>query len=191
MQRLCLKTLTMAVVGAALAAILAGCAANPASSLPDMNSPRLAEYTLGSGDHLRIFVFGQDNIPEEYTVDDRGNVSIPLAGVIKAEGLKPQQLEAEVAKALHNVLVDPRVNVEVMEARPFFILGGVNNPGGYPYVKDMTVLTAVSLGGGFTEAAFSDYVGVTREQNGSKKQFRADPSDYIYPGDVIQVYTMY
>src|SRR5258705_13435887 len=44
-------------------------------------------YTLDSGDKLRIVVFGQDTLPNNYTVDAQGTVSLPLVGAIEARGL--------------------------------------------------------------------------------------------------------
>jgi polysaccharide export outer membrane protein len=40
------------------------------------------------------------------------------------------------------------VSVEVDTYRPFFILGEVKRPGGYPYVNAMTVEAAVALAEG-------------------------------------------
>ena len=73
----------------------------------------------------------------------------------------------EIAQGLERGLIlKPSVAVEVSTYRPFYILGEVNTPGQYPFRPDMTVLTAISIAGGFTYRAVQGYVGVTRDTSG-------------------------
>src|SRR3981081_2633760 len=44
-------------------------------------------YTLDSGDKLRIVVFGQDTLSNNYTVDAQGAVNLPLVGAVGEPGL--------------------------------------------------------------------------------------------------------
>jgi polysaccharide export outer membrane protein len=67
-------------------------------------------------------------------------------------------------------------------------LGEVNTPGQYPYRPGMTVLTAVSIAGGFTYRAVQAYVGVTRDMGTQAVQYRADNDAMVAPGDVITVF---
>jgi polysaccharide export outer membrane protein len=55
----------------------------------------------------------------------------------------------------------------------------------------MTVLTAVSMSGGFTFRADRDEVSITRLVDGRMAEFRADPLAFVQPGDVINVYERY
>lgn len=57
--------------------------------------------------------------------------------------------------------------VEVSTYYPFYILGEVNSSGQYPYRRGITVLTAISIAGGFTYRVEAAYVKVTRNM-GSK-----------------------
>jgi polysaccharide export outer membrane protein len=52
----------------------------------------------------------------------------------------------------------------------------------------MTVLTAVSIAGGFTYRAVEDYAGITRNQGSGPAQFRAPTDALAEPGDVITVF---
>src|SRR3546814_20239283 len=52
----------------------------------------------------------------------------------------------------------------------------------------MTVLTAVSMAGGFTFSAEEDAVSITRLVDGRMSEFRADPLDFVEPGDVVNVH---
>jgi len=185
--RSCSRLASILVAGLALTA----CAINPARNLPPLSSEPMTSYQLNPGDNIRVVVFGQDDIPQEYRVDERGFISMPLAGSIKAAAMTTSDLERDVASKLKNVLVDPNVTVQVLSARPFYVVGGVLKPGTYPYMKDMTVLSAIATGGGFTPYAFKDQFGVTRQVNGAPKEFRADRNTVIRPDDIVYVYEMY
>ena len=84
-------------------------------------------------------------------------------------------------------MVNPSVNVAVIEYRQFFIYGQVEEPGAYPYQPGLTLQKAVALAGGFTERASSDKFFVVTE-----KQVGADPAQIdinhpVSPGDTITI----
>ncbi|MGF1630917.1 MAG: polysaccharide biosynthesis/export family protein [Kiloniellaceae bacterium] len=171
--------------------LLAGCAGQ-LSSLPPLPPSEAGAYRLGAGDRLRLQVFGQQELSQEYVVSDSGVITMPLIGAVDAEGQTLPELEEEVARQLSaGILVNPNVTAEVMTYRPFYILGETRSPGQYPYVPRMTVLTAVSMSGGFTFRAEQDLVSITRLVDGQMAEFRADPLDFVEPGDVINVYERY
>src|ERR1700761_9360911 len=98
-------------------------------------------YQLGTGDKLRVIVYGEDDLGGTFDVDGNGYVSMPLIGQVKVAGLEPSDVEhAMTAKFADGYLIQPRVNVQVVQYRPFYVLGEVNRPGSYPYTNDMTVL---------------------------------------------------
>jgi polysaccharide export outer membrane protein len=137
---------------------------------------------------LRVIVFGQDNLSRTYSVDASGSVSLPLIGPVRARGLTPLELSNEIAAELRRKYVkDPKVSVEVETYRPFFILGEVKRPGGYPYVNAMTVEAGVALAEGYTERARKGMVRLTRRFNGVNSTVMV-PTDYpVQPGDTIYV----
>src|SRR6476646_4323410 len=76
-------------------------------------------YTLDSGDKLRIVVFGQDALSNNYTVDAAGQVTLPLAGAVEARGLTTAHLGNAIAGRLKSGYVrDPSVAVEIETYRP-------------------------------------------------------------------------
>jgi polysaccharide export outer membrane protein len=75
----------------------------------------LAPYKLGSGDRLRVTVFGQENLSWVYSVDAGRFVSMPVIGAVGARGA--------TALLRQKYVKDPKVTVEVETHRPFFILG--------------------------------------------------------------------
>lgn len=108
-------------------------------------------YRLGTGDKLRIKVFERPDLSGEFRIRPPGNLSLPIIGELRAVGLTPAELERSLAEKLVKVvgLNNPRVNVEMLELRPFFVLGDVQSPGHYPYINGMTVIHAIALAGGF------------------------------------------
>jgi polysaccharide export outer membrane protein len=145
-------------------------------------------YKLGSGDKLRVIVFGEDDLGGEYEVDGSGYVRLPLIGQIRAAGLTVFDFEAEVASKLNDgYLKDAKISVEVVSYRPFYIIGEVNKPGEYPYVNGMSVLNAVALAGGYTYRADSSEVFVQRFGATKEEQLPADQTTKVNPGDIIRV----
>lgn len=145
-------------------------------------------YALGSGDRVRITVFGQENLSRVYPVDGGGYVSMPLVGAISAGGSTTFQLEERIAQALKQKYVkDPKVSVEIETYRPFFILGEVRNGGQFPYVAGMTVQTAVAIAGGFTARAKKSSVQLSRQVNGRTFVQMVPPTWKVQPGDTIAV----
>ncbi|MBN8935535.1 MAG: polysaccharide biosynthesis/export family protein, partial [Rhizobiales bacterium] len=83
-------------------------------------------YTLDAGDKLRVVVFGQDALSNNYTVNADGRVSLPLIGAVNARGLTTAQLAGAITASLKKSFIrDPSVAVEIETYRPFFVLGEV------------------------------------------------------------------
>jgi polysaccharide export outer membrane protein len=173
--------------------LLFGCASEPkpeaeTSAAAKPATEDISGYKLGPGDKIRVTVFGHEDLSGEFEVDGSGNVSLPLLRNIKAEGLTARQLEQSIAERLSpDYLVNPRVSVEVLNYRPFYIYGEVTKPGSYPYVNGMTVVTAVAMAGGFTYRARQSSFRVVRASDPSRKPVDANRDTPVYPGDVIEV----
>ncbi len=147
---------------------------------------KIADYVLGSGDRVRVVVFGQNDLSGEFEIDGTGNISLPLIQGVKAAGLTLRQLERTITNKLKpDFLKNPRVSLEVLNYRPFYIIGQVKSPGSYPYVAGMTVVNAIALAGGYTYRARERKVLITRSKDG--KQRPANHSTQVLPGDVIEV----
>ena len=147
-----------------------------------------AEYKTGSGDKLRVTVFGHEDLSGDFLVDGSGYVSLPLIGNVKAGDSTARELEmAIIDKLKPDYLKNPRVGVEVLNYRPFYILGEVKNPGSYPYVSGMKVINAIALSGGYTYRGRENRVLITRAADPERKQIPADHDTVVLPGDVIEV----
>jgi protein involved in polysaccharide export with SLBB domain len=149
----------------------------------------VAGYRLGPGEKVRLTVFRHEDLSGEFDLDGEGFLAMPLVGEIPGAGLTARQLENEIEIRLKagGYLVNPQVSVEVLNYRPFYIIGEVNNPGSYQYVNGMTVINAVALAGGFTYRADQDDIIITRGGSEGRKidDVRADTP--VLPGDIVEV----
>lgn len=167
---------------------LAACSA-PGSTLQRLEETTVERYRLGSGDQLRVSVFSLPDLPAAYTINDSGWISMPLVGSVPASGKTTDELEDTIEAELAKGLVrNPSVSVQVERFRPFYILGEVKSPGQYPYVPGITVLSAVSIAGGYTFRAETDYVSITRRKDDGAIEGRAPRQALILPGDTIYVF---
>lgn len=180
----------------AVAASLAACAppsgpppAAPTLPAPGANTADLVSstYRLGSGDRVKITVFRHEDLSGEFALDGAGNFAMPLIGEVQAYGLTTRELEARLQEKLQDgYLVDPQVSVEVLNYRPFYILGEIKTPGAYPYVNGMTVLNAVALAGGFSyRAKQSDFMLQRGGSNSASTEVQGDAA--LLPGDIVTV----
>ncbi len=177
-------------VGLALAvalAALSGCSA-PRYNAEVLRTPINAPYQLASGDRLRVIVFGQDSLSNSFSVDGAGNISLPLIGLVRAQGLTTAELSRAIeARLRQGFLREPSVSVEVEAYRPFFVLGEVTVAGQYPFVNGMTVQNAIAVAGGFTPRGAQDSVDLTRVVDGRPITASVPLTFAVRPGDTIQV----
>lgn len=148
----------------------------------------VAGYKLGPGDQVRITVFRHEDLSGEFELDGEGYFAMPLVGEIQGGGMTARELENEIETRLQGggYLVNPQVSIEVLNYRPFYIIGEVRNPGSYQYVNGMTVINAVALAGGFSYRADQDDIVISRGgSNGPRLQ--AQPDTLVLPGDIIEV----
>ena len=192
--------LTWPVV-AALALLLAACSGTPdldlgrPTSSADQQSfaaatdaPKASEIKVEAGDKLHITVFGEDKLTGDYQIDTGGYVALPLAGTIKAAGLTTPQLEKTLeARFRKTSLRDPKITVEVMTFRPFYVLGEVQKPGEYPYRPGLNVLSAIAIAGGATYRATTSEVLIQRAGTTTMQKLPQSPTVNVMPGDLVRV----
>jgi polysaccharide biosynthesis/export protein len=127
-----------------------------------------AEYKLGPGDVMEVFVWKEPDLTATVVVRPDGKISLPLIGEFDATGKTVAELQKEVTAGLGRYLAEPVVNVMLKEVNSprVSVLGNVRKPDVYKMQHKITVLDAIALAGGFTEFARRDRVYVIR--NGSK-----------------------
>lgn len=155
---------------------------------PEEEQREVGEYRLGSGDRLRVIVFGEDMLSGEYTVDGSGAVSLPLIGEVRGGGLTLREFQRAVEAALsEGYLNDPRVSAEVLNFRPFYIMGEVREPGEYPYTSGLTVVNAVATAGGFSYRANTRRVFIKRAGSVAETEYPLTVNTPVQPGDTIRI----
>lgn len=143
---------------------------------------------MGPGDALRIAVFGEEDLSGEFEVDGSGYISMPLIGEIQVSRLTLRLAEqAIVAKLLNGFLKNPQVSVEVLNYRPFYILGEVKKPGSYSFVSGITILNAIAMAEGFTYRANEKIMLIIRANDPEMKERKAPIDAKVLPGDTIRV----
>lgn len=146
------------------------------------------QYQLGSGDQIKVTVYGEEDLSGEFEIDGTGKIAMPLIGSVGVGGKLLDEAESLIVEMLSDgYLINPRVSLEVMNYRPFYILGEVDKPGSYPYVNDMTVLNAVALASGFTYRANKKKIEITRKIDGVEQKLSVDVTAKVLPGDIIRI----
>ena len=181
------------VCSALLAAALFLSACSSASLISEADQQSMAAVatapaTLQPGDKIRVDVFGEDKLGGEYQLDQAGQVSVPLAGTVKAQGMTQAQLEQALAKKLRtDYLRNPKVTVTIATLAPFYIIGEVQKPGQFDYRSGLNVLTALAVAGGPTYRASRNTVEIQRRGETKMREYPVSASVPVLPGDVIKV----
>ena len=150
------------------------------------------DYQLGSGDTIKITVFGQEDLSIETLLGDSGKIEYPFLGRIQASGKTLTELQQDILGGLKgDYLVNPNVSVTIVEYRPFFIDGEVKKPGGYPFQPGLTVRKAAALAGGFTERASLSKIFIVRSNDPQQTSVNINANALVQPGDIITVRQSY
>ena len=176
------KTIILALIPVLMLVFTAnGFAADQADSSSD--------YLIGKGDVLEIVTWKEPDFSrDEVIVRPDGKISFPLLNDIQAAGRTTEALKQDIQKGLKQYVDAPNVTVTVRStaSKKFYILGEVVHTGEYPLVKDLTVLQAFAIAGGFTEWASKKEIILFRHENGKEKVIRINYKDIINDSDFSQ-----
>lgn len=175
----------LVLISAPLAAVAADKATSPATT-PEVGA--LAQYRLGPDDRVRITTFSEESLTGEFPISSAGKISLPLVGEISAAGMTTSELATAIQNALkQGYLTDPKVAIDVISFRPYFVLGEVNHPGQFPYSSGMTVLNAVATANGFTYRANQHIVFIRHQGDVKDAKVKLTPTTMVLPGDTIRI----
>ncbi len=151
-------------------------------------SPVENDYTIQPLDILEIKIYMEDDLQRYYRVSQNGCISYPFIGEVLVTGLTVSALEKKLTHLLSpDYFNNPQITifVETYHSRRIFILGAVNNPGSYdiPAEKELTVVEAISLAGGFTEEAAVNKTKIVRVEDGLEKTMVVKITDITKGGD--------
>lgn len=168
--------------------VCSGCVAQTAAS-PTSEAVAAPIYKLDSGDKVRVTVYGEQSINGEYSVGPNGDIAFPLIGNVIAKGHTIDELNGMISQKLASgYLLDPRVTIEVLSYRPYYILGEVSRPGQYPYASALSVDQAIATAGGYTYRASKSKVFV-RRAGGAEEEYKLEKGRpvWVNPGDTIRI----
>lgn len=145
----------------------------PPDSPPAAVTKAKAEYRIGSGDTLGVYIF-EDKITHTCLVRPDGRITIPLAGDLIAEGTTPGELANAITAALAKFQqATVTVSVTTINSYRIFMLGQVNEQGMIPSQVPMRLLQAVSMARGLTPFA-SKKIVVMRDGVRGREQIVID-----------------
>lgn len=160
----------------------------PAQTPTPVSAAEADTYRLGPGDKLRVITYGEPELTGEFFVGSSGIVSLPLIGDVQATSRTVNDVRGAIEEKLRDgYLKEPRVSIEVLTYRPFYILGEVNKPGEYPYTSGLTVLNAVATATGFTYRANSKVVFIKRAGATAEVKTPLTTATEVHPGDTIRI----
>nr|WP_258043033.1 polysaccharide biosynthesis/export family protein [Sphingomonas sp. NBWT7] len=147
-----------------------------------------SDYRLGVGDKVRMTVYNEPNLTGEFWVNPDGTLALPLIGSVPARGMVVADIARDATtKFADGYLRQPKVSMEVITFRPFYILGEVSAPGEYPYASGLTALNAIATAKGFTPRANRDVIRIRRQGEANEVNYKLTPELVVHPGDTIRI----
>ena len=112
-------------------------------------------YRIQPNDQLDISFYLSPELHQNLTVRPDGDISIPIAGNVHAQGLTPGQLEKSLDQLYALELRDPKSTVRIDKSpwQVVYVEGQVAKPGAVPLQPGMTAIQAIAASGGLTDAA--------------------------------------
>jgi polysaccharide export outer membrane protein len=141
-------------------------------------------FTIIAGDVLQITVWKEDGMDREVLVLPNGDITFPLVGTLKVQGLTPADVQDGIKGKLKKFIPDAAVTVSVKAAlgHTVSVIGQVTKPGEIIISHRLTAMQALSQAGGLTPYASEGNVIVIRH-NGDKDISIPVPYDDIAEGD--------
>jgi polysaccharide biosynthesis/export protein len=155
-------------------------------------------YVIGAEDSLQITVWKEPTLSGTIPVRPDGMISMVLVGDLRAAGLTPMALSADISQKLKKYIQDPVVTVVVLgvNSQRIFTVGELNKVGPVMLTPGMTPLQAIVTAGGLTQFANSKHIYILRTVAGKQQKI---PFNYkqalkgdnqgvaLVPGDTIVV----
>jgi polysaccharide export outer membrane protein len=149
----------------------------------------MGDYRLGAGDKIRVVVLQDTEFSGDYEVNATGGISARMLGPVQVAGMTLNQVEEMLKERYQSggYLVSPRLSVELVSTRPFYIIGEVSRSGAFAYVNCLRVIQAVAIAGGFTRRASKSHITIKRFYSKTAEEEYVTEDTLVEPGDVIRV----
>jgi polysaccharide export outer membrane protein len=195
------RTFVAGVAAFAALLLIGGCSTLPTTADVSAATPPAERYIIGPGDTLEIFVRDNPKLSTTVPVRPDGRISIPLVQSLKAAGRTPEQLAADLEKALGRYIRDPLVTVIVKRfvgaySQQVRVVGQATTPKAVPYRSGMTLLDVMIDVGGLTKFASGNKAKIVRHlPDGSERSVPVRLGDLMngavkdnvamHPGDIL------
>ena len=184
-----LAGLALALSGIATALAQAPAPATPAAPPPPAAAVS-ADYIIGPGDTIQVFVWRNPELSVTVPVRPDGKISTPLVENMVAIGKSPSQLARDIEKVLGEFVRTPQVNIIVGNAVSSFsqvkVVGQVKAPQALPFREGLRVLDVVLATGGLTDFAAGNRAKIVRSVDGRTKEIKVKLGDLMNRGDLRQ-----
>jgi len=177
--------------------LLTGCTSTPSRTAQDSGSdsdlcPK-AEYKVGPGDELNVFVFNEKDLSGSVPVRPDGFISMPLIDRIAASGKTPSELSRDIEQKLKDYVRAPQVNVIVthfvgtLDEQIRVVGQGIDRPVALPYRRGIKVMDVVIQAGTLAPYASLNRARIVRKApDGKESKIRVRLGDLINHGDQKQ-----
>lgn len=125
-------------------------------------------YLLQPGDVLSVTVWKEEDLQRVVIVRPDGGISFPLAGELHAQGASIEEVRQQITEKLEAFIPEVQVSVALQElnGNAVFVVGKVNNPGVFPFNKNIDVVQALGMAGGTNPFASLNEIKILRRING-------------------------
>lgn len=153
-----------------------------------------------------VAVIGEVNNPGKVIIEGASTVLDLLAEVggltpnagdkvilVKRKGGREKSLEIDISEFnrgdfSNNSSVESTDVLIVPKGQSFYIYGEIRNPGTYRLERDMTVMQALSVGGGLTQRGTQKGLVISRrKESGGVAEIKVKLTDNVEPDDVLYV----
>ena len=180
---------TLAVIaGLLLSACGGGKTVTPGTPVAPAMPAEQAEYRIGPGDSLQIFVWNHPELSVTVPVRPDGMISTPLVENMRADGKTPSQLARDMETALAEYVRTPTVNVIVTQFVGTYgdsirVVGQAQTPQSLPYRANMTVLDVMIAVGGLAEFAAGNRAYIIRREGDQEVKIPVRLNSLLNGGD--------
>jgi polysaccharide export outer membrane protein len=142
------------------------------ASAPSTPAHVNGSYIIGPDDVLQVTVWKELTLSGTFPVRPDGMISMVLLGDVKAAGLTPEQLSANLTAQYKKYVQDPLVTVLVQQvnSQRIFVVGEVGHVGPIPIIPGMTPLQAIASAGGLTPYAHKSRIYILRGPQGKQEK---------------------
>lgn len=149
-------------------------------------APSEHSYIIGPQNLLQIKIYGEAS-NQIYRVDEVGCITHTLLGRVKLGGMTVTDAEKMLESSLSgDYIINPHVNIFVLEHSHFSVLGEVKKPGSYEILGRVSVIEAISMAGGFTPVASQGAVKIIRKSSDKEATIHVDTTKITGQGDTSE-----